>query len=293
MTRLLLIGRNGQVGYELQRSLHTLGQVIAPGRGELDLSNADQIRNCIRTLRPDIILNAAAYTAVDQAEQDIEQAMRINATAPGILAEEAKASGAAVIHYSTDYVFDGRKTAPYVETDPTNPINVYGKSKLVGEQAVQAAGGAHLILRTSWVYGKHGRNFYNTILRLARERRELGIVNDQIGCPTWSRTIAEATGQLIAQQLRTHTRGYFADCSGTYHLVSGGQTTWYEFARLFLECDPNRQQQTLVTLKAIGTADYPTPASRPAYSVLATDKLASTFGLHMPHWADAVRLLSA
>lgn len=293
MTRLLLIGRNGQVGYELQRSLHTLGQILAPHRHELDLAKPEQIRQYIQDLKPEIIINAAAYTAVDAAENDAATAMLINGTAPGIIAEEAKKIGAAVIHYSTDYVFDGNKGTPYCETDPTNPLNVYGKSKLTGEEAIQAIGVPHLILRTSWVYGKHGSNFYNTMMRLARERTELSIVDDQTGCPTWSRTIAETTAQLIAQQLIIKNASYFSDCSGIYHLVSSGQTSWYHFAKLFLECDPHIDQQTLTTLKAISTADYPTPAKRPAYSVMSTDKLNASFKLQMPPWSDCVEMISA
>lgn len=292
MTRILITGRNGQVGYELRRTLSTLGQVFAPGRSEMDLARPELIREQIQSLKPDIIVNAAAYTAVDQAETDTESAMQINGTAPGIIAEEAKKAGAALIHYSTDYVFDGTKTTPYVETDEPNPVSVYGKTKLAGEQAIQAVDLPHLILRTSWVYGRHGRNFYNTILRLAHEREELGIVDDQIGCPTWSRSIAEATGQLIAQQLPRGRGNYFADCAGIYNLVSNGQVSWHGFARCFLELDPSREQQTLKTLKAIGTSDYPTPARRPAYSVMSTEKLTRTFGLQMPAWEQCVELIS-
>ncbi len=292
MTRLLITGRNGQVGHELRRTLSTLGQVLALGRNELDLTKPDQIRHKIETFKPDVIINAAAYTAVDQAESDVDTAMQINGTAPGIIAEAAKQVGAAVIHYSTDYVFDGSKTTPYLESDTPNPIGVYGKTKLAGEQAIQAVGIPHLILRTSWVYGRYGKNFYNTILRLAHEREELGVVDDQIGCPTWSRTIAETTSQLIAQQLLNKNGEFFADCSGIYNLVSSGQTSWYQFAKYFLELDPNREQQTLTTLKPIGTADYPTPAARPPYSVMSTEKLASTFNLAMPAWDHCIELIS-
>lgn len=292
MSRILVTGRNGQVGYELRRTLVTLGEIIAVDRHELDLGQPEQIRQQIQTIKPDFIVNAAAYTAVDQAESDAETAMRINAIAPGIIAEEAKRIGAAVIHYSTDYVFDGSKTTPYLETDTPNPVSVYGKTKLAGERAIQAVDVPHLILRTSWVYGKHGKNFYNTILRLAHQREELGIVDDQIGCPTWSRSIAEATAQLMAQQLANDSADYFGDCSGVYNLVSSGQTSWHGFAKRFLELDPNRTGQMLKTLKAIGTADYPTPAKRPAYSVMSTEKIARTFKLHMPTWHECVELIS-
>lgn len=292
MTRILVTGRNGQVGHELRRTLSTLGEVIAMDRNELDLSKPEQIRRQIHSVKPNFIVNAAAYTAVDQAESDAETAMLINGLAPGIIAEEAKKIGAAMIHYSTDYVFDGGKTTPYVETDIPNPVSVYGKTKLAGEQAIQAVGLPHLILRTSWVYGKHGKNFYNTILRLAHEREELGIVDDQIGCPTWSRSIAEATAQLIAQQLDKNNGEYFSGCSGIYNLVSSGQTSWYGFAKRFLELDPHKDRQVLKSLKAIGTANYPTPAKRPAYSVMSTEKLARTFNLRMPNWERSVELIS-
>ncbi len=291
MTKILVSGRNGQVGHELRRTLSTLGEVIALGRNELDLTNADQIREQIHKYKPNFIVNAAAYTAVDQAESDVDLAMQINGTAPGIIAEAAKQIGAAVIHYSTDYVFDGSKTTTYVEADTPKPIGVYGKTKLAGEQAIQATDVPHLILRTSWVYGRYGNNFYNTILRLAHEREELGIVSDQIGCPTWSRTIAETTAQLIAQQLAGAAPS-FSDCSGVYNLVSKGETSWHGFAKAFLELDPNKAQQKLKTLKAIGTDDYPTPAKRPAYSVMSTEKLESTFKLCMPPWQQSVELIS-
>ncbi|ALP52180.1 dTDP-4-dehydrorhamnose reductase [Candidatus Tenderia electrophaga] len=292
MSRILVTGRNGQVGYELRRTLVTLGEIIAVDRHELDLGQPEQIRQQIQTIKPDFIVNAAAYTAVDQAESDAETAMRINAIAPGIIAEEAKRIGAAVIHYSTDYVFDGSKTTPYLEIDTPNPVSVYGKTKLAGERAIQAVDVPHLILRTSWVYGKHGKNFYNTILRLAHQREELGIVDDQIGCPTWSRSIAETTAQLIAQQLTQAGGDYFDECRGIYNLVSNGQVSWHGFAKRFLELDPNREQQTLKRLKAIGTADYPTPATRPAYSVMSTEKLLGTFKLQMPSWELGVQLIS-
>jgi dTDP-4-dehydrorhamnose reductase len=292
MTRLLIIGANGQVGHELRRTLSTLGHVSALGRNELDLTKVDLIRQQIQTHKPDIIINAAAYTAVDQVESDADTAMLINGTAPGIIAKEAWKIGAAMIHYSTDYVFDGSKKTPYTETDNPNPISVYGKSKLAGEQAVQATDIPHLILRTSWVYSKHGKNFYNTIMRLAREREELRIVNDQIGCPTWSRTIAETTAQLIAQQLFKKKDAYFQGCSGIYHLVANGQTDWYHFAKRFLELDPQKEQQKVTRLVPISSAEYPTPVKRPAYSVLSTEKISRVFNLAMPQWDQCLELIS-
>lgn len=291
MTKILITGRNGQVGYELRRTLSTVGEIIALGRDELDLTKPDQIRTQIQTIKPDYIVNAAAYTAVDAAENDADTAMQINGTAPGIIAEVAQEIGAAVIHYSTDYVFDGSKTTPYVETDTPNPIGVYGETKLAGEQAIQAVDAPYLILRTSWVYGRYGKNFYNTILRLAHEREELGIVADQVGCPTWSCTIAETTAQLIAQQL-TDSAPSFSECSGIYNLVSKGETSWHGFAKLFIEQDKNKTNQKLKKLNAIATKDYPTPAKRPAYSVMSTEKLERTFKLCMPKWQQSVELIS-
>ena len=223
--RILLTGKNGQVGWELQRTLAPLGEVVVLDRRQLDLSDPDQIRERVREISPDLIVNAAAYTAVDRAEAEPEPAMAVNGTAPGLLAEEAKRIGAAIIHYSTDYVFDGAKTTPYTEEDAPNPLNVYGRTKLAGEQAVQAAGVPHLILRTSWVYGMRGKNFLLTILRLAREREELKIVDDQIGAPTWSRTIAEATAQIL-----TSGAWPVSGASGIYHLTASGSTSWYGFA---------------------------------------------------------------
>lgn len=292
--RILLTGRNGQVGYELRRSLAPLGEVIAPERQQLDLVNPDSIRSCIQSIKPDLIVNAAAHTAVDKAEQERDLAMAINATAPRVMAEEAECLGAALIHYSTDYVFDGSKGdgskgQPYLEDDAACPINVYGETKWAGEEAIRAVAGRHLILRTSWVYGMRGNNFLLSILRLARQREELGIVDDQIGSPTWSRMIAETTACIVAQQLAA-ADSLFEGSSGTYHLTSSGQTSWYGFARALLECDPNKSEQVLKQLKAITSADYPTPAARPKYSVLDVSKLQKQFNLKMPAWDESLRL---
>ncbi len=293
--RILLTGRNGQVGYELRRSLAPLGELIAPERQQLDLANPDSIRSCIQTIKPDLIVNAAAHTAVDKAEEERDLAMAINATAPRVMAEEAERLGAAVIHYSTDYVFDGSKGGgskgqPYVEDDAACPINVYGETKWAGEEAIRSTAGRHMILRTSWIYGMRGNNFLLSILRLARQREQLGIVDDQIGSPTWSRMIAETTACIIAQQLAA-ADSLFDDCSGTYHLTSSGQTSWYGFARALLDRDSGKSEQVLKQLKAITSADYPTPAARPAYSVLATDKLQRQFNLLMPDWSDSLQLV--
>ena len=307
--KILLTGKNGQVGWELQRTLATLGKIIPVDRNQLDLSNPDSIRTVIREAKPDLIVNAAAYTAVDKAESEPELAMAINGIAPGIMAEEAKRLNAAIIHYSTDYVFDGAKTSPYVEDDAPNPINVYGKTKLAGEQAIQAAEVPYLILRTSWVYGARGKNFLLTILRLAKERDELKIVDDQIGAPTWSRMIAEATGQILAQcfspliddlsgpsghrkpefhKSRVTAFSRLTDVSGVYHLTSGGQTSWYGFAKAILECAPPLMPHP--SLKPIPTSEYPLPAVRPKNSAISNDRLLQTFGIALPDWNYALRL---
>ncbi len=281
--RILLTGSNGQVGWELRRTLSTLGTVVAPSSQELNLADPDAIRRVVRQTSPQLIVNPAAYTAVDKAESETVQALAINGAAPGILAEEAKRLNAALIHYSTDYVFDGSLTRPYGESDPPNPLNSYGRSKLAGEQAIAASGCAHLIFRTSWVYGTRGRNFLLTMQKLLAERDVLNVVADQIGAPTWSRTIAEASAQILAQ-LRMDT-DRIADLSGIYNLTCAGQTSWHGFA---LAIAAHRGSHCQVN--AITTSDYPTPAARPLNSVLAHDKLMLTFGLHMPDWEHALDL---
>jgi dTDP-4-dehydrorhamnose reductase len=289
MTRILLTGKNGQAGWELQRTLATLGEVIALDRHGLDLANPDSIRRVVRERKPNLIVNAAAYTAVDKAEEESDLAMAINGMAPGILAEEAKELGAAVIHYSTDYVFDGNKNGPYTEDDAPNPLNVYGKTKLAGEQAIQAVGAPHLIFRTSWVYGTRGKNFLLTILRLAKERDELRIVNDQIGAPTWSRMIAEATAQVIAQLALPKGKGWGDGISGIYHLTAAGQTSWFGFAKAILNYIPGSAAHA-PRLTPITTQEYPTPAQRPKNSVLSNVRLRQKFGLESPLWEIGLRL---
>jgi len=285
MTKILLTGTTGQVGWELRRALMPLGEIIAPDRHALDLANPDSIRAMIRNVQPDAIVNPAAYTAVDKAESEPELAIAINSIAPEIMAEEALRLRAVMIHYSTDYVFDGQKTTPYTEQDPTNPLGVYGKTKLAGEQAIQAVGGAHLILRTSWVYSRMGKNFLLTMLRLARERQELKVVNDQIGAPTWSRSIAEITAAIMFADLDR-----WQDFNGIYHLSASGKTNWYEFAKEILANDPDRSKQIIEQLIPITTAEYPTPAQRPAYSLLDCSKLIDRFQLHIPDWLEVLKL---
>jgi dTDP-4-dehydrorhamnose reductase len=295
---ILLTGKTGQLGSELLRLLPQLGEVIAPDRRALDLLDAGNLRRAVRDTRPQLIVNAAAYTAVDAAENDEATAYAINADVPAVLAEEAKNIGAAIVHYSTDYVFDGLKAAPYEEADSTNPINVYGKSKLAGEQAIRTSSVPHLIFRTSWVYATHGRNFLLTILRLATEREELRIVRDQAGAPTWAREIAVSTAKILARVLeRGNVASVFSQVEGTYHMTAAGETTWYEFANMILEktarvpgdvswfADATRGRP-LITKRIIPitTAEYPTSASRPAYSVLSNSRLIRTFGFELPDW---------
>ena len=292
--KILLTGKNGQVGWELQRTLATLGEVVAVDRQGMDLANPDSIRSAIRATRPDLIVNAAAYTAVDKAESEPDLAMAINGIAPGIMAEEAKRLGATMIHYSTDYVFDGTKASLYAEEDAPNPLNIYGKTKLAGEQAIQAAGIPHLIFRTSWVYGLRGKNFLLTILRLAQERDELKIVDDQVGAPTWSRLIAEATAQTLAQIRMpiAHHPLRIAEVSGLYHLTSAGRTSWHGFARAILDHSTLARIKPLARLTPIPGADYPLPAPRPSNSGLNNKKMQQVFGLALPEWDAALALCS-
>jgi dTDP-4-dehydrorhamnose reductase len=280
--RILLTGKNGQVGWELQRALAPLGVVTAYDREQLDLSDVSQSRAKIRELQPQLIVNAAAYTAVDRAESEPEIAMQVNATAPAAMAEAAKEAGALLIHYSTDYVFDGISTKPYTEDHATNPLNVYGLTKLAGEQAISSSGASYLIFRTSWVYGARGKNFLLTILRLARERSELTVVNDQIGAPTWSRDIAEATARVISNIGAEKTlAAAAAKFSGIYNLTSSGETNWFGFAEFALS---SVKLLNTVSLKPLTTAQYKTPARRPLYSLLDPSRLTRTFGLAMPEW---------
>lgn len=290
MPRILLIGQQGQVAWELQRTLATLGEVIIVGRDTLphalDLSKPESIAPVVEALQPQWIVNAAAYTAVDKAEQEEALATTINALAVGELAAAARSVGALLVHYSTDYVFDGTSTQPYTEDAPTRPQSAYGRSKLAGEEAIRSINHPHLILRTSWVYGARGNNFMRTIRRLAREREELRIVADQYGCPTWSRHIAEATAQILAQLGQNSTA--WSDKSGTYHLVSSGQGNWYDFATRIVEHQRQHESVKAERILPIRTEDYPLPAPRPGYSVLCTDKLRASFGIHMPHWESAL-----
>ena len=280
--KILITGQHGQVSQALQQQLPPLGELIVLGRDQLDLTNTDQIRRQVRAHRPDLIINAAAHTAVDQAESEPEVAFAINATAPGILAEEAKALGAPLIHYSTDYVFDGSKAAPYTEADTPHPLGVYGQSKLIGEQAIAAVGGEHLILRTSWVYSNHGKNFLLTMQRLLQEKPQMRIVADQIGAPTWAGTIAGSTRALIERW-----QAGDAGAWGVYHLTAQGETSWFGFAEAIGEY-LRATGKACAELEAIPSSAYPTPAKRPLNSRLDCSRLQREWHVSQPHWQDAL-----
>jgi dTDP-4-dehydrorhamnose reductase len=285
---ILVTGGTGQVGHELVRELALLGRVVAPTSAELDLASADSIRTAVRRLHPAAIVNAGAYTAVDRAESDRERCMAINAVAPGILAQEATALGAPLVHFSTDYVFGGDFDRPIREDDPTGPLGVYGSTKLAGEHAVLAEGAAHAILRTSWVYGTRGTNFLRTMLRLARERDELRVVDDQVGAPTWSRSIAAGTAVVLREMLSGA-----AGAGGVYHLAAAGRTSWHEFAEAIVAGDPRREEQRCRRVTPIRTAEYLTPARRPAWSVLDSGRVRERFGIAIPDWREQLALVLA
>ncbi len=300
---ILLTGKNGQVGGELLRLLPQVGEVVALGHDQLDLSNPTDVCRTIREVRPHLIVNAAAYTAVDQAETDENTALAVNAEAPGLMAEEAKKVGAALVHYSTDYVFDGTKKVPYDEADSENPINVYGKTKLAGEQAIRGSGAPHLIFRTAWVYATRGRNFLLTILRLATEREELKIVSDQVGAPTCASEVAAATTKILTRMHRRNDDGFFfSEVSGTYHMSAAGQTTWYEFAETILKkaevtshnlewLAAATQGRRLMVRRVIpiSTEEFGSPTPRPVYSILSNSRLNQTFGIALPEWHDQLQ----
>jgi len=291
--RILVTGAGGQLGWELVRALGPLGEVVAPPRAELDLARPAQLREVVRRLRPAVVVNAAAYTAVDRAEAEPGAAHAVNAVAPGVLAGEAAALGALMVHFSTEYVFSGEAHRPYLEDDVTSPLNVYGQSKLEGERAVAAVAGAHLVFRTSWVYGVRGQNFLRTMLRLARERDELRVVCDQVGAPTWSRMLAAATAAVLAG---VRGPGGFAlppELAGVYHLSAAGATSWHGFASALLALDPARAGQRCRVVTPIPSEEYPTPARRPRNSLLACGRVEAAFGVALPHWSEQLRLCMA
>jgi len=280
--KILITGQHGQVSQELQQRLQGLGELIVLGSKQLDLADADLIRQQVRAHRPGLIINAAAHTAVDLAESEPDAAFAINAIAPGILAEEAKALGIPLIHYSTDYVFDGSKPAPYTENDTPNPLGVYGQSKLAGEQAIAAVGGQYLILRTSWVYSSHGKNFLLTMQRLLQEKPQMRIVADQIGAPTWAGTIANSTRVLIEQWLAGKAGAW-----GVYHLTAQGETSWFGFAAAIGE-QLRAEGKACAELEPIPSSAYPTPAQRPLNSRLDCTRLQQQWHVSQPQWQDAL-----
>ena len=298
--RLLITGANGQVGWHLQRSLAPLGEVTALTRDQLDLADLDAVRRAVRGFAPDILVNAAAYTAVDKAESEPDLARTVNALAPAAMAEELARNGGLLLHFSTDYVFDGSKTSPYEERDATGPLNVYGRTKLEGEQLIVASECPHIILRTSWIYDVRGRNFLRTVLRLAREKDKLHMVSDQFGAPTWARTIAEATAIALARALeRNSETGSWQ--SGLFHLTAAGQTSWAGFAQAILEDYESLLSWPADTgefgglLKAthvvpITSDQFKADARRPHYSVLSNAQVQATFGIMMPDWRAQLRL---
>jgi dTDP-4-dehydrorhamnose reductase len=287
--KILLFGKNGQLGWEFQRILPILGEAVALDREELDLCDEGAIRKTIAELKPDLIINASAYTDVDASEKETELAVKINALAPGIMAEMARKLRAAFVHYSTDYVFDGRKNAPYTETDPVNPLNMYGKSKVMGEENVKQAGEAYLILRTSWVYSVRGNSFVNKVLKWSRQNRNLKVVSDQVSSPTWARTLAEVTGFVLAGHKKDL---YEAICErgGIYHLAGAGFTSRYEWAKQILANDAKRSEQIVQAIEPASSEEFPTPAVRPLFSALDCTLFEEKFGLRLPDWNESLRL---
>ena len=316
MTRILVIGRNGQVASELALTLPTLGEVLCAGRDLADATQPAKVRALVEDFRPQVIVNASAYTAVDKAEGDADAARALNVDAVALLAELAHKLRAPLVHYSTDYVFDGSGQRPWLETDPTGPQGIYAQTKLDGENAIRSSGCAHFIFRTAWVYGYFGANFYKTMNRLAREREELRVVGDQMGSPTWSYMIALATSQILAQGLvrsgalsnaarpsgvsgaeaaksAQEFYDFVRERSGTYHLTAGGACSWYDFAREIFATDKRSEEQKCKTVTRITTAEYPTPAKRPANSVLSNEKCFQTFGVRLPDWKTQLAMVQS
>jgi len=285
--KILITGKDGQLGWELQRSLAGLGDIVATGRQELDLSDPAGIRQLVRSIRPDVVLNTAAYNAVDRAESEHDIAFKVNAVAPGLLAEECRDLGALLIHFSTDYVFDGRKITPYSEEDEPAPLSVYGRSKLAREQTVRAAKGRALIFRTAWSYSDHGDNFVGTMRRLARQKSELSVVDDQSGTPTWVKPLSQALEKICARAL-SRQGSTMGEGAPVYHATCSGETTRYGFARAILDDLASKApEEPISRLIPISSADYPAPARRPKYSVLSNAKLERDFGVRLPEWRSA------
>lgn len=287
--KILLFGKTGQLGWELQRTLAPLGEVLAYGPDDIDLANLKSVETVIKKAAPQLIVNAAAYTAVDRAEEEAELAARINLHAPGVLAETARSIHAALIHYSTDYVFDGRKRSAYREDDLTNPLNVYGQTKLDGERAIRQVGGAHVILRTSWVYSLGSGGFVSKVLAWARKQETMRVVTDQVGSPTWARMLAEISSAMIARSLPDPVQ-FFEEKAGLYHLGGAGAVSRFDFTREILRLDPQAGEQIVQRVEPALTADFPTPAQRPLFTALDCSRFEETFGLCMPRWEKALEL---
>ncbi len=285
---ILLFGKNGQLGWELRRTLSHQGNVVAVDYEDLDLVDVDALSRKITEVAPGLIVNASAYTDVDAAESEQEKAFAINARAPQIMAEHAKQLGAFLVHYSTDYVFDGQKGSPYVETDSTSPLNVYGRSKVAGEQAVQAGAGAFLILRTAWLYSMRGSNFVTKVLKWSRLHQKLHIVDDQISNPTWARILAQLTAHVLQ-----HGLGYAAERSGLYHLAGGGYASRLDWAREIIKHDPRPEEQKTTEVVRASSSDIPTPATRPMFSALECGRFAEAFGMRAPPWEHELKLALA
>ncbi|MBN1667530.1 MAG: dTDP-4-dehydrorhamnose reductase [Anaerolineales bacterium] len=288
--KILLIGKNGQLGWELRRTLATLGDMVALDYPDINLAEEDSLRTWIHRVKPNLIVNAAAYTAVDQAESEPELAMAINGVAPGILAEEARQLGAVLVHYSSDYVFNGQKGEAYVESDPCEPLNVYGLSKLAGDQNIEQVGGAYLILRPAWVYSMRQGGFVQKVLSWAHQNPELRIVSDQIGSPTWARLLAEATAQVLVMGCSPDLVSWVAERSGTYHLAGSGAVSRLDWARAILKYDPAPQQQRTSQIGPARTAEFPTPARRPLNTPLNCKRFNHTFGIALPDWEMALQM---
>ena len=288
--RILLLGSTGQVGWELHRALLPLGEITALDYPQIDMAEPDSIRQVVRDTQPEVVINATAFTDVDQAESLPDFAMAINGTGPGVLAEEAQRLGAALIHYSTDYVFDGTNDVPYTENDEPNPVNVYGRTKLAGETAVLALAGPHLIFRTSWVYSLRKACFVTKVLAWSRKQETLQIVSDQISSPTWARTLAETTAHILAQAGR-ETVPWLRERGGLYHLAGGGACSRFEWAQAVLALDPDREEQVVKQIQPAESSDFVTAAQRPLYTALSCKKLEATFDLVCPPWELALKLL--
>jgi dTDP-4-dehydrorhamnose reductase len=287
--KILLIGHNGQLGYELHRTLSPLGEVVAVDYPDINLADLDSVRALVRSVVPQVIVNPAAYTTVDKAESEPQLAWTINAEAPGVLAEEANRSNAGLIHFSTDYVFDGTASRPYLETDTPNPLSEYGISKLGGERAVQEAGDAYLVFRTSWVYSNRTGGFVNKVLEWSRQQKVMRVVTDQVACPTWCRALAEITAQVLVAG-REDVVPFLREKRGLYNLAGSGIATRYEWTKKILELDPKRSEQVVQEIQPALTADFPTPAKRPLYSALNSDRFYEIFSLCLPDWTTSLKL---